>query len=136
MPKKPPPVNRDAGRQLRERARARRTGEPIRHVGAHWCECLACHAGQLALRLPPTAPVAQPYDVSADRLVAGPGERRVCERDSACLDEWVRAHGDDEAHCPPRCPRWAPVDRHHYWVSAHAVRRHDSDGDLPDWKED
>lgn len=128
------PVNPDAGAQMRARARARRDGV-YRHVSARWCECLTCHAGQLALRLPPTAPVAQPYDVPADRLIAGPGERRVCEHDSECLDEWVRAHGDDEAHCPPRCPRWQEVDRRHYWASAHAVRRHDSDGDLPDWEE-
>ena len=116
--------------------RAARAARPTPHTRSQWCECLACHAGQLALRLPPTAPVAQPYDVPSDRLIAGPGERRVCEHDSECLDEWVRKHEDEEAHCPPRCSRWQAVDRRHYWASAHSARHYDSDGDLPNWKED
>ena len=105
----------------------------IPHRRSEWCECLACHAGQLALRLPPTYPVAQPVNVvPADRLLRGPGERRVCERDSECLDEWVRGPTpDDEAHCPPACPRFQPVDRRHYWVSAHSARHYDTDADLP-----
>jgi len=105
----------------------------IPHRRSEWCECLACHAGQLALRLPPAYPVAQPVNVvPADRLLRGPGERRVCERDSECLDEWVRGpYADDEAHCPPACPRFQPVDRRHYWASAHSARHYDTDADLP-----
>ena len=131
---RPPPVRPQVGAGLRAMRDARRR-RALPHTGGPSCECLACHAGQLAIAFP-TAPVAVVPDVPADRLLAGPGERRVCERDSECLDAWVRAHGDDEAHCPARCTRYEPVDRRHYWASAHAVVRRDTDGDLPDWSGD